>query len=107
MNSANTQQTVSRRKGTSVLSLAILGTLFAAFLALAWNRCSQPALTDYQGVIVDRWAGFSASELAGRAYFNLRVERDNGERITVNVDEDTYHKAQVGMQIIRSKGKLS
>jgi hypothetical protein len=106
MNSANHHQSVSRRKGTSVLGLAILGTLFAAFLALAWNRCSQPALTDYRGVIVDRWAGYTASEQGGKPYFRLLIERDNQQRITVNVDAETYHQLQVGMNVVSRNGQI-
>lgn len=73
---------------------------------LAWNRCSKPTLTDYEGVIVDRWAEFSNSEQGSHPYFKLLVERDTQERITVNVDAETYRKSEIGMKVISRKGKI-
>ncbi len=61
---------------------------------------------DYEGVIVDRWAGYIESDLRPRPYFRLLIEDEKRGRITVIVDSDTYHRSQVGMWVSRRKGKV-
>lgn len=90
------------------LPLTLICLLIVGFSVIAWNRCSRPATvaSDYEGVIVDRWAGYSESDQGSMPYFRLVVEDDNRRRLTVNVDADTYHRSQVGMRLSNRQGKI-
>ena len=92
----------------TILSAASICLLLALFSIVAWKACNRPTTVgmDYEGVIVDRWAGYAESDLGSRPYFRLLIEDDNRGRITVNIDADTYHRAQVGMRVRRRKGKV-
>lgn len=92
----------------SILSAAIVCVLIALFSFVAWKACNRPSTVgmDYEGLIVDRWAGYIESDEGARPYFRLLIEDDNRGRITVNIDADTYHRSQVGMRVSRRKGKV-
>jgi hypothetical protein len=79
------------------------------FSVIAWNRCSRPATVtgDYEGVIVDRWAGYSESDEGSKPYFRLLIEDENRRRLTVKIDADTYHRSRVGMRVSNRKGKIA
>lgn len=97
---------VNQRNRTSLAGVVIIGAVLALFLVFAWNRCSQRALTDYEGVIVDRSAGYRESEQGSQPYFHLIIERGANDRITVKVDPETFQRSQVGMKIVSHKGKI-
>ena len=90
------------------LALTIICLLIVGFFVIAWKRCSRPATvtSDYEGVIMDRWAGYSESDQGSRPYFRLLIEDDNRRRLTVNVDADIYHRSQVGMRVSNRQGKI-
>jgi hypothetical protein len=92
----------------TVLSAASICVLITLFSIVAWKACNRPSTVgmDYEGVIVDRWAGYHESDLGARPYFRLLIEDENRGRITVSIDADTYHRAQVGMRVSRRKGKV-
>lgn len=96
----------SRSKFKDLLRIAFIAVLLVGALGLIWTRFTKPPIGDYEGLIVDRWAGYTASDEGGRPYFRLLVERDTQERMTVNIDSDTYHRSQVGMRIKSQKGKI-
>jgi hypothetical protein len=88
-------------------SLAVFTcVLVVGTFGLFWTRCTKPPVGDYEGLIVDRWAGYTPSDKGDRPYFRLLVERETQERITVDIDADTYHRSQVGMRIKSQKGKI-
>jgi len=82
----------------------MVAALLISIFALAWQKFQRPAVVDYDGQIVGRWATFSESETGSRAYYKLLVQKKTGERITVVVESETYARAQVGMWI-RSSSK--
>lgn len=106
MDSQKSEQASGRQDRTSVLGVAILVVIFAGILLLLWNRSNESALTDYAGVIVDRWAGYSSSEQGSRPYFRLLIEQNTQERISVNVDAETFQRSRVGMKIVSRNGKV-
>ena len=111
-------RTENKGRGTSSLRLlvqsklfAVLGVItliavFGGFLFLAWHNWSRPALTDYEGIIVDRWAAHNQSQEGSTPYFRLVIETEKGERITVRVDVNTYDRAKVGMRIKSRAGQV-
>lgn len=61
--------------------------------------------TQYEGKIVDKWAGYNHSELGSSPHFRLLVEKAGGQRSTVAVDREIYDRVKVGMWIRKtSKG---
>lgn len=106
--SENPEQAGRRKSLFNILSLTIICLLILGFSVIAWNRCSRPATVtgDYEGVIVDRWAGYSESDQGSRPYFRLLIEDDNRRRLTVNIDADTYHRSKVGMRVSNRNGKI-
>jgi hypothetical protein len=71
--------------------------------ALFWSRVysRQPRL-EYEGKILDKWASYSYTEQGSFPYYKLLIEADNGETFKVDVDYDTYQRAQIGMRIKRT-----
>lgn len=76
-----------------------IAALLVSIFALAWQKFQRPTVVEYDGQIVDRWAGFSESDTGSRAYFKLLVEDNAGKRTTVAVDHEIFTRAQVGMRI--------
>ena len=105
---SETSAEAGRNHRFTILSVASICVLIALFSIVAGKACNRPTTVgmDYEGVIVDRWAGYIESDLGARPYFRLLVEDDKRGRITVNIDADTYHRAQVGMRISRRKGTV-
>ena len=95
-------------KRFKILTSASICVLIALFSFVAWKACNRPNTVgmDYEGVIVDRWAGYIESDLRPRPYFRLLIEDEKRGRITVIVDSDTYHRSKVGMWVRRRKGKV-
>lgn len=57
--------------------------------------------SEFEGQIVEKWAGFNESEQGSSPYFRIVVEVD-GARHTVPVYKEIYEEAQVGMRLKRS-----
>ena len=60
---------------------------------------------EFEGRIVDRWAGSNATQLGDNPYYRLLVEID-GQQRTVPVNRQIYEEAQVGMRLRRSSKGL-
>jgi len=86
-------------RASKVLLGIILTVLLISILVFAWQKFSRPVVAEYDGQIMDKWAGFSESDTGSRAYYKLLVEDNSGKRITVIVDNETYTRAEVGMRI--------
>ena len=110
MKKAQLSQKQERRKLHGKLSTLFVAALVVVMLGvlvlLAWQRSTQQATGDYEGVIVERWAGYSESDLGSRPYFRLQIELKDGGRTTVRVDPNVYESARVGMRIKSRSGQI-
>jgi len=77
-----------------VVLVFLVGVMFVAYQT---KRSLRPP--EYEGKIIDKWAGYSHSELGSFPYFRVLVETDGGQRMTVAIDRDNYERAKVGMRI--------
>jgi len=68
-------------------------------LAVAFRARQQIRPQEYEGRIVDRWAGYDHSDEGSFPYFRLVVETDDKQKITVAIDRDNYEQSKVGMRI--------
>jgi hypothetical protein len=90
---------LARRIGWSLLILACLvGLLF-----FVYNTRQSLNPPEYEGKIVDKWAGYHESDEGSRPYFRLLVEPDNGLKFTVTIDRENYQRAKVGMRIKKTR----
>lgn len=105
---SESSEQAGRSKRFTILTSASICVLIALFTIVGWKACNRPNTVgmDYEGVIVDRWAGYIESEIRPRPYFRLLIEDENRGRITVIVDSDTYQRSRVGMRVSRRKGKV-
>lgn len=87
---------------SNVLWGIAIGALLISIFLLAWQKSHQPVQIDYEGTIVERWANFYESETGSHVYYKLLVEDNSGKRVAVNLDYETYTRAQIGMHIRRS-----
>src|SRR5688500_17212724 len=85
----------------AVILAAFVGVLFFVYEV---KRQMRP--DDYDGKIIDKWAGYSHSEQGSFPYFRLLVEREGGQRSTLAVDPQTYNQAKVGMRIRKSRAGI-
>jgi hypothetical protein len=84
----------------------VIGAIFVAILVLAWQHSNQKIRTDFEGMVVDRWADYYETQEGSRPRFRLLVESENHERFTVRVDLRTYESARVGMRIRSKAGQI-
>ena len=106
--SQNSEPENRGNKRFDILGSAIICLMIAGLSVILVSRCSRPKIVteDYEGVILDRWAGYTETDEGSWPYFRLLIEDDNQHRLTVNVDADTYHRSKVGMRVTRRKGKI-
>lgn len=83
--------------GTVIIAL-LIGALFLIYKA---KRAARPA--EYEGRIIDKWAGYTHSQLGSLPYFQLLLETGGGQKITVSVDKDLYYRAKVGTWIKKTQ----
>ena len=91
--------------GKIVLGSALI-VFIMGLLILAYRQQLTPVRENYQGLVVDKWMGFTQSDEGSFPYYRLLVERENGERIKVRVDYDEYQQARVGMWVTKNQGIL-
>lgn len=95
----------SRHLMPIVGGLVVLAVLVGIFwLLYRSNPVNYPA--EYEGVIADKWAGYSESDEGSQPYFRLLVELPNGQKLTVRVPPDLYNQAKVGSRIRKSSKGL-
>ena len=61
---------------------------------------------EFEGRIVEKWAGYSESQQGSSPYYRVVVEVEGQNRYTVPVNQDIYQQAQVGMRLRRSEKGL-
>ena len=93
------------RFSTLVVAVVVVA-MVAALGVVVWQQSTKPAVTDYEGTIIDRWADTRETELGSRPRWFLLVEMDSGARFTARVDGNTYESARVGMRIKNQKGQI-
>src|SRR5688572_15153350 len=81
----------------------LIVALFAALLLIVYKSKQAVRPAEYEGRIVEKWAGYNHSELGSFPYFRLMVETDNGQKLTVAVDQENYERAKVGMRIKKTQ----
>ncbi len=86
--------------GVLILALVISVGLMVYRVNVARNP------PEYEGTIVEKWAGYSHTEEGSFPYFRLRVKSSRGEQIDVNIDEDTYHRATIGAWIRKTRSGI-
>ena len=84
----------------------VLGATLVSMLFLAWQLANQQTRTDFEGMIVDRYADYSETQEGSRPAFRLMVESENHERFKVKVEPGVYEAARVGMRIKSKSGQI-
>ena len=84
----------------------VVVTMLVALGLVIWQKSTRPAVTDYEGIIVDRWADNAETQIGSRPRWVLLVENDSGARFTARVDANTYESARVGMRIKSRSGQI-
>lgn len=80
----------------------VIIAVFTGIVFLAYKtRATQPR--QYEGTIIDKWAGYNHTELGSTPYFRLLVETGSGQRITVSVNKDLYYRVKVGTWIKKTQ----
>jgi hypothetical protein len=87
---------------TIVLGLLIL-MLLVGVLLLVYRAKSSLNPIEYEGRIVDKWAGYNHSDEGSFPYFRLLLETDKGQKLTVAVDREDYERAKIGMRIKKTR----
>lgn len=102
------EQRLLKEKLLAVIAGAFVVVMVGWLVLLVWQKGNQRVDTsDFDGKIVDRWAGYAESDTRGsQPYFRLNIEGDNGKRFTLRVDPGVYESARVGMRIKRRSGQL-
>lgn len=94
------------RFSTVVISIIVI-MMLAALALLVWNKSTVPVKSsDYEGVIVDRWADYAESQYGSRPRLALVIQSTEGKRIPVGVDPNVYESARVGMKIRSRSGQI-
>jgi hypothetical protein len=105
--SATDPNTVWNIKTIAALAL-ILGLV--ALLLFGITKLKQSRVEslpkEFEGRIVDKWAGYSESQEGSSPYYRVVVEVEGQTRYTVPVPPDIYQQAQVGMRLRRSEKGL-
>lgn len=77
----------------------LIAALLVGVLTVGFKARQQVRPLEYEGRILDRWAGYHHSDEGSFPYFRLVVETDDKHKITVAIDRDDYERAKVGMRI--------
>jgi hypothetical protein len=104
----NAEKRLFKEKLLTVFVAAFVMAMVGVLVLLVWQKGGQRVDTsDFDGRIVDRWAGYDESSTRGsRPYFRLTVAGDDGKQFTVRVDPSVYESAKVGMRIKRRMGQI-
>lgn len=99
----------------SVWNIKTIGTLAVILLFVAlllfgitklYHLPVESLPKEFEGRIVDKWAGHYESQEGSGTYYRLVVEVEGQTRYTVPVNPDVYQQAQVGMRLKRSEKGL-
>jgi len=61
---------------------------------------------EFEGRIVDKWAGFNETQQGSDPYYRISVEVEGQQPFSIPVNEELYQQAQVGMILKRSEKGL-
>lgn len=84
----------------------IILTLFAGLLAFVYKAGHKVNPREYEGKIVDKWAGYSHTDEGSFPYFRLAIETDGQQKLTVAIDRENYERARVGMRIRKTSAGI-
>lgn len=88
-----------------VVVLACVALLLFGITKLKQSRV-ESVPKEFEGRIVDKWAGISESEQGSSTHFRLIVEVEGTGVYTVPVNNELYQQAQIGMGLKRSEKGL-
>lgn len=82
------------------------GLMIVAFCAVFYTIYHRRANPDYEGSIIDRWAGYSETQQGSSPNHILLVETTDGRHLQVKVDPAIYESARVGRRIRSTSGQI-
>jgi hypothetical protein len=86
---------------------AVILAGFIGLLFYVYHVKRQMSPLEYEGKVIDKWAGYHHSDLGSFPYFRLLVETAGGQKSTIAVDQETYGRAKVGMWIRKTTKELN
>ena len=93
-------------KGVALLVSAVILGAVIIFIGVNLKQAQTDYIpAEFEGRIVDRWAGSNATQLGDNPYYRLLVEIE-GQPRRVPVNREIYEQAQVGMRLRRSSKGL-
>ena len=102
---AKSRRLFEDRVSVLIMSLIILA-MIAALTLLVSQKSTTPAVADYEGTVIDRWADYAESSEGSRPRLALVVESSDGKRFTVKVEPAVYESARIGMRIKSTSGQV-
>ena len=82
---------------------ALILLLFVGLLFVVYKAGSSRNPVEYEGRIVDKWAGYHHSDEGSIPYFRFVIETEDGQKLTVATDGEKYNQAKVGMRIKKTR----
>lgn len=90
-------------KTVAALISILLGITLLIFAITKLRHAAVNSIpNEFEGRIVEKWAGFTETEEGSHPYFRLQVEIEGRRPFTVPVNRDIYEQAEVGMRLKRS-----
>jgi len=87
----------------SFVWIVIIVLVFSGVLTLAYKMKHSVNPLEYEGKVVDKWAGYTHSQEGSFPYFRLLLETDGGQRLTVAIDRKNFERAKIGMRIKKTR----
>ena len=83
--------------------------ILTGFIGILWftyrvQRTTHPA--EYEGVVVEKWAGYQETEEGSRPHFRIILELETGQKLTIGVQPDLYNQARVGSRIRKTSAGI-
>ncbi len=94
-------------KTIAVLAGILIAVSLFLFALTALKRSRVESIPrEFEGRIVDKWAGFNETQQGSYPYYRISVEVDGQQPFSVPVNEELYQQAQRGMILKRSEEGL-
>ena len=87
----------------TVVGIAAVVLLLGIIVFVLYKGKLEGHRNEYEGTVVEKWAGYNHTQEGSFPYYRLLVESDDGGRFTVRVEYQTYQRAEPGSRIKKSK----
>jgi hypothetical protein len=87
----------------TVIGVAAMIMLLGAIAIFLYKGKLESHRNEYEGIVVEKWAGYNHTEEGSFPYYRLLIESDDGGRFPVPVDYQIYQRAETGSRIKKSK----